>query len=115
MSASESPLKPKQVKIIHPILGVNLSFTNSGERYKNRDDLILIHFNINSKLAGVFTNSTAASEAVKWCKKIIKNTDIRAIIVNAGNANVFTGEIGKGAIEKIISKLFKKFFFIWFL
>jgi glutamate N-acetyltransferase/amino-acid N-acetyltransferase len=105
MSASESPLKPKQVKIIHPILGVNLSFTNSGERYKNRDDLILIHFNINSKLAGVFTNSTAASEAVKWCKKIIKNTDIRAIIVNAGNANVFTGEIGKGAIEKIISKL----------
>ena len=105
MSTSESPLKPKQVKIIHPISGVKLSFTNSGEKYKGRDDLILIHFNINSKFAGVFTNSTAASEAVKWCKKIIHKTDIRAIIVNAGNANVFTGEIGKSAIEKIISKL----------
>ena len=43
----------------------------------------------------MFTNSTAASEAVKWCKKIIKNTDIRAIIVNAGNANALQEKLGK--------------------
>ena len=105
MTNSESPLKPKQVKEIYTISGVNLSFTNSEERYVERDDLILISFKNKSNFAGVFTKSTAASEAVKWCQKIIKNNDIRAIIVNAGNANVFTGELGKSAINKIISKL----------
>ena len=105
MTNYESPLKPKQVKKIYTISGVNLSFTNSEERYIGRDDLILISFNNNSNFAGVFTKSTAASEAVKWCQKIIKKNDIRAIIVNAGNANVFTGELGKSAINKIISKL----------
>ena len=105
MTNSESPLKPKQVKKIYTISGVNLSYTKSEERYIGRDDLILISFKNKSNFAGVFTKSTAASEAVKWCKKIIKNNDIRAIIVNAGNANVFTGELGKSAINKIISKL----------
>ena len=105
MTNSESPLKPKQVNKIYTISGVNLSFTNSEERYVGRDDLILISFKNKSNFAGVFTKSTAASEAVKWCKKTIKNNDIRAIIVNAGNANVFTGELGKSAINKIISKL----------
>ena len=106
MTNSESPLKPKQVKKIYTISGVNLSFTNSEERYIGRDDLILISFNNKSNFAGVFTKSTTASEAVKWCQKIIiKNNDIRAIIVNAGNANVFTGKLGKSAINKIISKL----------
>ena len=105
MTNSESPLKPKQVKKIYTISGVNLSFTNSEERYVERDDLILISFKNKSNFAGVFTKSTAASEAVKWCQKIIKNNDIRAIIVNAGNANVFTGKLGKSAINKIISKL----------
>ena len=105
MTNSESPLKPKQVKKIYTISGVNLSFTNSEERYIGRDDLILISFKNKSNFAGVFTKSTTASEAVKWSQKIIKNNDIRAIIVNAGNANVFTGELGKSAINKIISKL----------
>ena len=105
MTNSESPLKPKQVKKIYTISGVNLSFTNSEERYIGRDDLILISFKNKSNFAGVFTKSTAASEAVKWCQKIIKNNDIRAIIVNAGNANVFTGELGKSAINKIVSKV----------
>ena len=105
MINSESPLKPKQVKKIYTIPGVNLAFTNSEERYIGRDDLILISFKNKSNFAGVFTKSTASSEAVKWCQKIIKNNDIRAIIVNAGNANVFTGELGKSAINKIISKL----------
>ena len=105
MTNSESPLKPKQVKKIYTIPGVNLSFTNSEERYMGRDDLILISFKNKSNFAGVFTKSTTASEAVKWCQKIIKNNDIRAIIVNAGNANVFNGELGKSAINKIISKL----------
>ena len=105
MTNSESPLKPKQVKKIYTISGVNLSFTNSEERYIGRDDLILISFKNKSNFAGVFTKSTAASEAVKWCKKTIKNNDIRAIIVNPGNANVFTGKLCKRAINKIISKL----------
>ena len=105
MKLSVSPLKPKQVERIYDIDGVYLSSINSGIKYKGRDDLLLITFSKNTNVAGIFTKSTTASAAVKWCKKNIKKNNARAIIINAGNANVFTGEDGKLAVQKIISKL----------
>ena len=90
MKLRVSPLKPKQVKKIYNIDGVYLSSTNSGIKYKGRDDLLLITFSKNTNVAGIFTKSTTASAAVKWCKKNIKKNNARAIIINAGNANVFT-------------------------
>ena len=105
MKLRVSPLKPEQVKKIYDIDGVYLSSINSGIKYKGRDDLLLITFSKNTNVAGIFTKSTTASAAVKWCKKNIKKNNARAIIINAGNANVFTGEDGKLAVQKIISKL----------
>ena len=105
MKLSVSPLKPKQVERIYDIDGVYLSSINSGIKYKGRDDLLLITFSKNTNVAGIFTKSSTASAAVKWCKKNIKKNNARAIIINAGNANVFTGEDGKLAVQKIISKL----------
>ena len=105
MKLDESPIKPKQVDKVFNIDGVNLSTIGSGVKYKNRDDLLLITFDKGSVVAGVFTNSTTASEAVNWCKKNIKNNDLRAVIINAGNANVFTGQNGKKAVEMIVSEV----------
>ena len=105
MKLRVSPLKPEQVKKIYDIDGVYLSSINSGIKYKGRDDLLLITFSKNTNVAGIFTKSSTASAAVKWCKKNIKKNNARAIIINAGNANVFTGEDGKLAVQKIISKL----------
>ena len=47
----------------------------------------------NSKVSAVFTNSKTIAEPVKWSKKNINN-DIRAIVVNSGNANALTGKKG---------------------
>ena len=105
MKLRVSPLKPEQVKKIYDIDGVYLSSINSGIKYRGRDDLLLITFSKNTNVAGIFTKSSTASAAVKWCKKNIKKNNARAIIINAGNANVFTGEAGKLAVQKIISKL----------
>ena len=78
MKFNESPLKPKQTKKIFSIDGVNLSSLNSGLKYKNRDDLLLITFSKKTKVVGIFTKSTASSAAVKWCQENItrNNSDI---------------------------------------
>ncbi len=107
MKLDESSIKPKQVDKVFSIDGVNLSTISSGVKYKNRDDLLLITFNEGSVVGGIFTKSTTASEAVNWCKKNINNDDLRAVIINAGNANVFTGQNGKKAVEKIVSEVGK--------
>ena len=107
MKFKESPIKPKQVDKIFNIDGVNLSTTNSSVKYKNRDDLLLITFSEGSVVAGVFTKSSTASEAVNWCKKNINKDNSRAVIINAGNANVFTGESGKKAVKMIVSEVGK--------
>ena len=107
MKLDESSIKPKQVDKVFNIDGVNLSTISSGVKYKNRDDLLLITFNKGSVVGGIFTKSTTASEAVKWCKKNINKDDLRAVIINAGNANVFTGKNGKKAVEKIVSEVGK--------
>ena len=107
MKLDESSIKPKQVDKVFNIDGVNLSTISSGVKYKNRDDLLLITFNEGSVVAGVFTKSTTASEAVNWCKKNINNDDLRAVIINAGNANVFNGKNGKRAVEMIVSEVGK--------
>ena len=107
MKIDESPIKPKQVDKVFNIDGVNLSTIGSGVKYKNRDDLLLITFDKGSVVAGVFTNSTTASEAVNWSKKNLKNNDLRAVIINAGNANVFNGKNGKRAVEMIVSEVGK--------
>ena len=69
MTNSESPLKPKQVKKIYTISGVNLSFTNSEERYIGRDDLILISLRINQILQVFLQNLLQLLRLLNGVKK----------------------------------------------
>ena len=104
MKFTESPLKPKMFHQIQAIGGVSMASICSKINYQERDDLLLITFSKGTTVAGVFTKSSTSSAAVKWCKKNIRSADARAIIVNAGNANVFTGKAGFDAVKNIVSK-----------
>ena len=73
---------------------IHISTINCGIKYKNRDDLLLIKFENLANVAGVFTSSSMPASPVVWCKKNIENFNAKALIVNAGNANAFTGSHG---------------------
>lgn len=95
----KSLLSPKSFPKINNIEGVLFSTGNCGLKKNKEKDLVIIQLNKKAVTAGVFTNSKTISEAVKWSKKNIRN-DIKAIIVNSGNANALTGKNGYNSIEK---------------
>lgn len=87
------------------IEGLKIATGNSGIKYKNRDDLLLISFENSANIAGVFTKSSMAAASIKFCQKNIKNGKAKALIVNAGNANAFTGKIGQEIVQQTAKKV----------
>ncbi len=77
---------------------IKIATINCGIKYKNRDDLLLVTFDKSVSVAGVFTQSSMPAASVTWCKKNIVNGRARALVVNAGNANAFTGKVGEEAV-----------------
>lgn len=88
-----------------PIKGVKIATTNCGIKYKNRDDLLLVVFENEVNVAGVFTSSSMPAAPVSWCKKNIKQGLAKSLIVNAGNANAFTGKYGEETVLKSAQKI----------
>ena len=97
-----SPLAPKSQPEILPVKGVKLAGLECNIRYKGRPDLFLVEVPQDSSIAGVFTNSLCPSAAVDLCRKNLPHGKVRAIVVNSGNANAFTGKVGDESVEKII-------------
>ena len=95
-----SPLAPAQFPALPPIAGVRLAAGAAGVRYQGRDDLMLVELAPGSTVAGVFTQSTMPGEPVVWCRECLPGGRIRAIVVNSGNANVFTGQAGRTVVER---------------
>lgn len=89
------------------IKGIKIATTNSGVKYKNRDDLLLVTFEKEADVAGVFTSSSMPAAPVTWCKKHVTNGKAKALIVNAGNANAFTGAIGEETVLKTANAVAK--------
>ena len=87
------------------IKGIKISTINCGIKYKNRDDLLLVTFDSPANVAGVFTQSSMPAAPVTWCKKIISKGVAKALIVNAGNANAFTGIQGEEVVIKTAAKV----------
>ncbi|MDA0653656.1 MAG: bifunctional glutamate N-acetyltransferase/amino-acid acetyltransferase ArgJ, partial [Proteobacteria bacterium] len=69
-----------------------------GLRYKGRSDLMVAELAKNTRIAGVFTRSLTAAAPIDWCRKALKGGRVRAIVVNSGNANAFTGRVGDRAV-----------------
>jgi glutamate N-acetyltransferase/amino-acid N-acetyltransferase len=97
MSTAVSPLAPTHVPDMPRIAGVRLATAAAGIRYKNRTDVLLALFDKGTTVAGVFTKSKCPSAAVDWCRSKLKGGEARALVVNSGNANAFTGKTGKQA------------------
>lgn len=97
MSIAVSPLAPTDVPDMPHIDGVRLATAAAGIRYKNRTDVLLALFDKGTTVAGVFTKSKCPSAAVDWCRAKLKGGEARALVVNSGNANAFTGKTGKQA------------------
>jgi glutamate N-acetyltransferase/amino-acid N-acetyltransferase len=100
---ARSPLAPAEIQQLPPIAGVRLATTNSGIRYKGRDDLLLMELRPGSTVACVLTRSLAPSAPVDWCRAAARGGAVRAILVNAGNANAFTGKAGMQAVKACVA------------
>ncbi len=99
MAHKVSPLAPDRFPDLPPIAGVRLGTIAAGVRYAGRVDVMLAELAAGTTVAGVFTRSKTASAPVDWCRKSLPGGKARALIVNAGNANAFTGTAGLKAVE----------------
>ena len=80
-----------------PLAGVRLGAIEAGIRYRNRTDLVMLELAAGTTAAGVFTTNRCPGAPVDWCRAALSGGRARAVVVNAGNANVFTGRAGAAA------------------
>jgi glutamate N-acetyltransferase/amino-acid N-acetyltransferase len=99
VSTAISPLAPLHVPDMPAIAGVRLSTAAAGIRYAGRTDVLLALFDPGTSVAGVFTTSKCPSAPVEWCRAHLKSGKARALVVNSGNANAFTGKTGRTACK----------------
>jgi len=80
---------------LHPVPGVKLGITMAGVRKANRRDLTVITLEAGSAVAGVFTKNRYCAAPVQICRQhLAAHNDVRALVINTGNANAGTGEDG---------------------
>ncbi|MEM9196930.1 MAG: bifunctional glutamate N-acetyltransferase/amino-acid acetyltransferase ArgJ [Pseudomonadota bacterium] len=105
-SPKRSPLAPPGgFPDLPRVPGVRLAAVEAGVRYTGRPDVMLAEIAPGASIAGVFTRSATRSAPVLWCQEILAaqtgTTDgPTGILVNAGNANAFTGSHGMAAVHK---------------
>ena len=78
-----------------PVAGVRLGAVEAGIRYRNRTDLVMLELAAGTSVAGVFTRNRCPGAPIDWCRAALRGGRARAVVVNAGNANVFTGRAGR--------------------
>ena len=106
-----SPLAVPFPKIA-PVAGVEIATARAGFYKHDRDDLLIMRFAEGTSAAGVFTRHGVGSAPVDWCKRQMvasKGEDIRALVVNAGCANSFTGKPGADAVRRVATAVGKRF------
>jgi glutamate N-acetyltransferase/amino-acid N-acetyltransferase len=96
-----SPLAPKSLADPPPIGGVRFATIEAGVRYAGRADVMMAVFDRPAAVAGVLTRSQCPSAPVDWCRAHLPEGRARALIVNSGNANAFTGGVGAKAVAYV--------------
>jgi glutamate N-acetyltransferase / amino-acid N-acetyltransferase len=99
MSTALSPLAPPGFPDMPAIAGVRLATAAAGIRYTGRTDVLLALFDKGTTVGGVFTRSKCPSAPVEWCRAKLTAGRARALLVNSGNANAFTGKTGRAATK----------------
>lgn len=99
MANKVSPLAPDMFPDLPAIDGVRLAAVEAGIRGAGRKDVLLAVFDEAATVGGVFTQSKCPSAPVDWCRENLANGRARALLVNSGNANAFTGKKGVEATK----------------
>ncbi len=99
---AKSPLAPEAFPDLPPVAGVRLATGQCAIRYQGRTDLLLAELDLGTTVAGVFTRSLTASAPVEWCRRAIRGGRARAVVVNSGNSNAFTGRQGEVTVSATV-------------
>jgi glutamate N-acetyltransferase/amino-acid N-acetyltransferase len=102
-----SPLAPKTFPDLPEIAGVRFASAAAGVRYSGRTDVMLVLFDEPATVAGVFTKSLCPSAPVDWCREQLPHGKARALVVNSGNANAFTGQTGVATVTAVAEAVAK--------
>ncbi len=102
-TTSVSPFAPKSLPDVPIVEGVRLATAEAGIRYQGRTDLLIAVLEPGTVVAGVLTQSKTRSAPVEWCAEHLKGGVARALVVNSGNANAFTGKNGHEAVRMTVA------------
>jgi glutamate N-acetyltransferase/amino-acid N-acetyltransferase len=94
-----SPFAPESLALLPALPGVRLASAEAGIRYENRKDVLFVLMPEGTRAAGVLTRSKTSSAPVDWCRGQLVHGRARALVVNSGNANAFTGMRGWDTVE----------------
>jgi glutamate N-acetyltransferase / amino-acid N-acetyltransferase len=100
--SKKSPLAPLNFPDLPPISGVEIAGAACGLKVSGRADLFVARLAPGTTVAGAFTRSLCPSGPVDWCRKILPKGRARAIVVNSGNANAFTGKAGDRTVDHTV-------------
>jgi glutamate N-acetyltransferase/amino-acid N-acetyltransferase len=87
------------------IAGVETRVARAHYKAWDRCDLTYVTLAPGTAVAGVLTQSKCPSPEVEWCRKALVLGEARALVVNAGNSNAFTGSRGRAAVEAIAARV----------
>ena len=104
MSDQVSPLA-RPFPALPPIGGVTLRVARAGYKDWGRCDLTYIELTEGTAVAGVFTRNVCCSSEVDLGRANVVHGRARALVVNAGNSNAFTGYRGRDAVEAIMAQV----------
>ena len=99
---ARSPLAPERFPTIPQIAGLRIVGEACGLKKDGKRDLFLAELSPDSTIAGVFTRSQCFSAPVAWCREALGGEKVRAIVVNSGNANAFTGLAGDRTVSETV-------------
>ncbi len=104
MTQPVSPLA-RPFAALPPIAGVTPRIARAGYKDWGRCDLTYVELAEGTAVAGVFTRNVCCSSEVELGREQVKAGRTRALVVNAGNANAFTGYRGREAVEAIMAQV----------
>ncbi|MBI1274773.1 bifunctional glutamate N-acetyltransferase/amino-acid acetyltransferase ArgJ [bacterium] len=98
-----SLLAPKTYAAMPVIPGCDLHVAAAGIKYKNRTDMLVMRFEKPAAVAGVFTQSLCPAAPVELCRAhLASGQGAHALVVNSGNANAFSGQVGMDAATQVV-------------
>lgn len=98
-----SPLAPAAFPDLPDIPGITRRVAKAQYKTWDRCDLTYVELAPGTAVAGVTTQSRCASPEVDWCRAALVLGRARALVVNAGNSNAFTGDRGRHAVEGLVA------------